>query len=155
MMEDLTNYQQQSLDTFLSVTNNNSKTSSCSGDFRSFLETRRLSNFTKDPYILSHPIYQISLAYRKSFVPCTIHEAISDICTKKLSSELTLSVDNIISNNSSRSSTNVDDSISQMTLDRDAVLLAVSNSLGLIRIYDIDEMQYAMQYNNKYQRDSR
>lgn len=100
-------------------------------------------NFTRDPKVLTHPLYITSLSSRGCHrsadpKPCNHHplsldQLIQKIYSSKLTAKLTLQTYNNQLNLNRMG-------IVEFSLDYDGALLAVGHESGYISVYDLDEV---------------
>lgn len=91
--------------------------------------------------IISHPLYHRFIPASQFHGDSTVHKWISEISCRKMAASLTLEKSNL-SNGFLRP--NCLQGINCMELDREEALLATGSSSGLLSIYDVDEVQYAL-----------
>lgn len=110
-------------------------------------------NFSRDPKVVTHPLYMTSLSRRGCHrgtepkpcdnQPISLDQLINDIYASKLTPKLTLQT---FSNDIGQSFSNRM-GIEEFSLDHDGALLAVGHQTGYVSIYDLDEVFFKIMTN--------
>lgn len=95
---------------------------------------RRMCNFTKDPYLLTHPLYFPCLAHRQSG-PASLGEVFTALTSSKLHGP------HALQRVAGYSMVDKARGMNCIAIDHEDALVAAGNESGSLAVYEIDELQ--------------